>query len=226
MPHRDISLAIFLIVEEALRFAWNLMRTKPRTGFNLIDAHEDEITHELRERLYNEVFNKHIIDGFDRQLFMVVVREAKVDNYNGGSIDKMPDMIIMLWDDTSQYIPSQDGIFIECKPVDHEHSLVTHYCKKGISRFVVGDYAWTMTSALMIGYVSNGYNISSNLSNAFKKIVSEIKTIDYPCSYPQSIQNVNHETVYVSRHLRNFQYVQTGQQAPPIAIHHLWLHRD
>jgi len=36
-----------------------------------------------------------------------------------------------------------------------------HYCDKGIIRFVRGDYAWAMRDALMVGYVTEGYSITT-----------------------------------------------------------------
>src|ERR1700687_2484805 len=88
-PHPPISLSIFLRVEEALCAAWELLRTKPRVGFNLKTAAEDIITHELYETLYDRVFDKGLIEGFDRQLFTIGTRESKVRNYNRANLDKM-----------------------------------------------------------------------------------------------------------------------------------------
>ena len=83
LPHPRISLSIFLVVEEALCVAWDYLRTRPRPGFNLLSAVEDVVTQELYERLYDDVFNKGVVDGFDRQLFPDITREPKVRNYDG-----------------------------------------------------------------------------------------------------------------------------------------------
>ena len=146
LPHRSIPPAVFIIVEKAISVAWQLMKINPRPGFDLQDASEDKITHELYERLCDEVYNKGIVNGFNHQLFMIPVREPNIRNFNKASLDKMPDLRVQLFD-LDVFMPSQDGIFIECKPVDSNHSISTHYCNKGIIRFVCGDYAWAMTSA-------------------------------------------------------------------------------
>lgn len=225
LPHPPISLPVFLVVEEALCVAWGYLRTHPQSGFNLLSATEDVVTQELYERLYDDVFNKGVVDGFDRQLFPDITREPKVRNYNGSSIDKMPDMLIRLFD-RGVFIPSQDGIFIECKPVDPGHSIGVHYCGRGIIRFVRGDYAWAMTSALMIGYVLDGYSISPKLTKALEEREKEVHTIALPCLCKRSKLGKNNEVVYVSQHSRAFNYVETGQQAPAITLRHLWLRRD
>ena len=226
LPHPPISLPVFLVVEEALCVAWDYLRTHPRSGFNLLSEVEDVVTQELYERLYDEVFNKGVVDGFDRQLFTVVTRESKVRNYDGAKLDKMPDLLIGLSDRMNVFKLSQDWLFIECKPVDLGHSAGVHYCDKGIIRFVRGEYAWVMTSALMVGYIRNGYSISPKLTKALQKREKEVPTValPYPCN--RSKPGKNNEVVNISQHSRTFSYVETGQPAPAITLRHLWLRRD
>jgi len=225
LPHPPISLSIYLVVEEALCVAWDYIRTHPRSGFNLLSETEDVITQELYERLYDKVFNRGVVDGFDRQLFTDIIREPKIRSYDWFSLDKMPDMLIRLLNrDVDK--PSQDGLFVECKPVDSSHSTGVHYCDKGIIRFVRGEYAWAMTSALMIGYARDGYSILPKLTKALEEREKTVPTIAPPCPCQQSKPGKNNEVVHVSQHLRTFSYVETGQKAPAITLRHLWLRRD
>jgi hypothetical protein len=140
LPHPKISTSIFLVVEEALSAAWELLRIHPNPGFDLLNATEDVITYELYKRLYNDIFRKSVVQGFDRQLFTVVTRESKVSSYDGSHLDKMPDLLIGLVD-RNVFDFTQDWLFIECKPVDRDHSAGGHYCDKGIIRFIRGEYA-------------------------------------------------------------------------------------
>jgi hypothetical protein len=226
LPHPPISLSIFLVVEKALCAAWDSLRTNPRPGFNLLTATEDALTHELYERLYDSIFDKGVVEGFDRQLFTVVTREAKLRNYDGAKLDKMPDLLIGLSDRMSVYKYSQDWLFIECKPVDTVHPVGVHYCDKGIVRFVHGEYAWAMTSALMIGYTRRGFTISGKLVKALQARDKELPTITLPRACQRSKSGKNSEVVHISLHSRTFRYVETGQPAPDINIRHLWLRRD
>jgi len=225
LPHPPISLPIFLVVEEALCVAWDLLRTHPQPGFDLHSATEDVITSKLYQRLLDGVFNKGFVDGFDRQLFTTIAREGKVCNYDGSKLDKMPDLLIGLYG-RDVFKPSQDWLFVECKPVDISHSISVHYCGKGITRFVCGEYAWAMTDALMIGYARNGYTIASKLNKALNSPVKKWFTITapYPCKH--SKPGKNNEVVHISQHSRTFSYVETRQQAPAITLRHLWLRRD
>jgi hypothetical protein len=226
LPHPPISLPILLVVEEALRVTWERMRSRPRISFNLLTATEDVVTHELCERLSDEVYNKGIVSGFDRQLFTLPTRDAKVRNYNGTNLNKMPDLLVGFTDRLNVYKPSQDWLFIECKPVDYKHPVGTHYCDLGIIRFVRGEYAWAMTNALMIGYTRSGYTISPSLVNALKTRIKELHTIKLPCRCSRSKPGQYSEAVQLSQHTRTFNYVETGHQAPAITIRHLWLRRD
>lgn len=225
LPHPPISLPVFLVVENGIRAAWELMRTSPRADFDLLGSVEDEVTHELYERLYDEVFDKKVVEGFDRQLLTVVTRESKVRNYDGASLDKMPDLLVGLVDRPNVYRRSQDWLFVECKPVDSDHTVGKHYCGKGIIRFVRGEYAWAMTSALMVGYARAGYTIVPKLADALRAS-SDIVTLDYPVECPHSKRRPSSGRVYISRHARTFRYLETGQPADAIVIRHLWLKRD
>ena len=226
LPHPPIPLPVFLVVEMAVCAGWQILKTQPRAGFDLLTANEDQVTHELHEAVFNQVFDKGIVDGFDSQIFTVIVREPKLRNYNYSVLDKMPDLFIGLVNRPSGLMNTQDGLFIECKPVDLAHSAGKHYCDKGIIRFVRGDYAWAMTSALMIGYVRQSYTIVPKLSDALKVRMSAIPTLQEPHPCTESTSGLSHEVVHISQHRRTFIYVGTRDAVEAITIRHLWLRRD
>ena len=225
-PHPAISLRSLLVVELALCEAWRLMRDEPRGSFKLSEGEEDDVTLELHERLYDEVFCKSLIPGFNTEIFASIAREPKIRNFDRIHPDKMPDLFVQFVDRPIGVLYSQHGIFIECKPVDTAHTVGAHYCDKGIIRFIRGDYAWTMTSALMVGYAYSGYTILPKLHDALKLRKEKIPTLDtpYPCQHSQA--GPANEVVHISRHGRTFNYVENGKPAPAITIRHLWLKRD
>jgi len=225
LPHPAISLAVYLVVENGIRAAWDLMRNDPRNRFDLLRANEDIVTHELYERLYDEVFDNNVVEGFDRELLTAVSRESKLRTYDGGSLDRMPDLLFGLADRPGVFRKTQDWLFVECKPVDDAHSVGVHYCGKGIIRFVRGQYAWAMTSALMIGYVRSGYSISRNLTDALQ-VSTKVETLDLPYVCRYSSSGPASETVQISKHVRTFTYIETHKVAEAIMIRHLWLRRD
>ena len=226
LPHPPLSLAYVLVVEAAVQMAWRIVREKPRPCFDLRYAVEDAVTQELCEVLCNEVFAMGLVEGFDRDAFDIPNREPKVRNFNREHLDKMPDLLIRLVDRPDVALLSQDGLFIECKPVDRDHPAGSCYCDKGLIRFVVGDYAWAMTEAMMIGYAREGYTISPKLDDALRSRLGKISTLSLPTPCPDSEATSFSQPVHVSQHGRSFRYVETDTQAPDITIRHLWLRRD
>jgi hypothetical protein len=225
-PHPPLSLRSHLVVEAAICATWELMVNYGRMGFNLKTAHEDTVTHELYERLYDEVFDKGIVQGFDREIFASVRREPKVRNFNGDNPDKMPDLLVEFIDRPAGAMNSQYGLFIECKPVDRKHPAGSTYCDEGLIRFVRGDYAWAMQSAMMVGYAKEGYSLNPELSEA---LASErkvpIPVSSEPTGCPRTRASAFAEQVTVSKHQRTFNYVESNLPAGIIVIRHLWLKR-
>lgn len=232
-PHQEIHISSLLIIEQGLRKAWELLRNDVVPDFDLATAHEDTITNQFWQIIQNKVLKNNLVAGFTFELFNVV-REPKHPNYNGKKIDKMPDLVVYI-PDRKRIVdrPSDDGLFIECKPVDKQHTVGETYCDKGLSRFIVGDYAWTMPQAMMIGYASTGYTIRPKLHDALQEKSTanspkRIETSQYPspCPKPGSAGKRDCEAVHVTRHKRTFTYVETNEPAPEITLRHLWLKRD
>jgi len=227
LPHPEIPLSVILIIEEALRTAWEMLRNNPPKGFNLADAHEDIVTEKFLAIIVNEVLIDKTVQGFSKELFRVS-REEKHPNYNRRNPDKMPDLSIhLLADRPDVYFFAEDRLYIECKPVGAERTVGKHYCGKGLIRFVEGNYAWTMSQAMMIGYTQAGYSIIPKLQSALQERIA-MKTIQYPIPCPKSISQARSwcEAVHISCHERSFSYIETKQPAPPITLRHLWLRRD
>lgn len=226
LPHKPIPLALHLIVEDALRASWNRLRKHPPAGFLIGTAQEDVVTHELLKVLHGEIFDSEEVEGFTHDYFMPSVREAKWENFDGTRRDLMPDLLIGMIGRPKAGIPWQDWLFIECKPVGRKHPAGSAYCDEGLIRFVRGDYAWAMTSALMVGYTHQDYSITPKLYDALKARSTEIPTISHPQPCRRSKPTAISEATYLSKHGRTFNYIQTGAAAPPITIRHLWLKRD
>jgi hypothetical protein len=222
VPHPPISLACFLVVEEAICAAWEVLRVNPPTGFDIADANETEVNHQLHETLEDKIWRRDIVDGFNDELIRTICR-PEVRNYNGEHPDKRPDIVIKLVDIPEHVRPSQYGIFIECKPMDKDHSMVTHYCDRGISRFVSGDYAWAMTQAMMIGYVDSDAEPKARLQAALTTRQASVLPMGEPTNCALSEAAL---PVCITWHRRAFSYVENGQPAPPIMLRHLWLRRN
>jgi len=210
-PHPHIPERTLTLLCQVIEEAWHLLKQHPPDNFDINTALEDTITEILVEILEDTLRQKAVIPGFNTQLFGSVERDVKRTNYNKTHPDKMPDILFHL---NREHLPiksSQDGLYVECKPIDKNHSLRSAYCEKGVIRFVNGDYAWAMQEALMIGYLRNKKtysDLSPHLSeNQYNKSKFAINKANKTC---------------VSNHNRHFT-CYTKAKPGSIKVHHLWL---
>lgn len=225
LPHTPYPEATLRIIEQAIAEAWRIIRETPEGDFDIETADEDRITLELTNCVMDNVLASGAVAGFTADLF-VVGREGKFASFDGSHLDKMPDLNIWIRRDAIESFPSNDRLFVECKPVDRDHPVGGAYCDKGIMRFVKGEYAWALTQGMMVGYASSGYEMPHKLEKALKERCHTLKTTGEvrPCSVTKATGYT--QQVHTTSHQRGFVYPQIGKKAPPITIRHLWLIRN
>lgn len=216
LPHPKIPQRTVLLLCKVIKRAWHLLEEMPPSGFIFQSADEDTITQVLVDEIIESRLRKSgEVDGFNCALFGKVTREPKIANFDKKHPDKMPDIFFDLKRDRLPTISNQDGLFVECKPVDLKHPILSCYCKKGLMRFVNGDYAWAMQDALMVGYVKGNYSFKKLASVLNGEKSSALKTADH--------STVNEYSIYYSSHKREFEWLENNGQACPIHVSHLWL---
>lgn len=225
MPHEPLGERWLLVVHAAVTAAFVIIREH---GFDLRKAGENAITNKLEEVLRNDLLNRGTVEGFDKQFFGPVTRGSEVENYNGQKISKKPDLVFHLQRENILWDQRQDALFAECKPVDKDHSLNANYCavgtdRTGIERFVIGDYAWAMEEAFMIGYVRDDFAVHPHLAAALqdKARRSKLGNPTSPVSIGLMIGGGDPPVLYQTIHQRSFIW-RNGQPATPIAVGHSW----
>ncbi len=221
-PHPPLDIRIILVAEQAIRKAWQILKVEPPEGLNLSNAIEKDITIALLD-IIEKLRAAKIVDGFNNEVFETLTREGNIVNYDGMHPDKEPDLIFRLIEIRSNTEKVQDGIFVECKPIDKNHPVGSTYCKNGLTRFLNGDYAWAMQSGMMIGYANKAYTISPKLTTPLNNNKKEYNTKKEPYICPRSQKLNDKPAVYITRHERTWRYPQNGSKAPNIQIRHLWL---
>lgn len=224
LPHPPVPLRVILTVHLALIKAFELLRANPPEGFILSTAREDDITQQLYTILEDRLLQTKEVDGFDRRRIGKVERAPEVTNYDGTHRAKKPDLVLVLMKREHLAVQSsQDAIFAECKPVDKAHSVEAHYCDKGISRYVSGEYAWAMQEGLMIGYARAGRTISKDLApvlagSRHKDFGSPSAPVVVNCSGAPS----NVEALQSTLHQRGFTWPGDSGKACEIRVFHSW----
>lgn len=215
LPHPLIPQRTFLLICIVIRRAWRLLEEEPPANFLLHSADEDTITQVLVEIIENRLRKSGDVNGFNCALFGKVTREPKITNVDKKHPDKMPDIFFDLKRDRLPILSDQDGLFVECKPVDHKHPILSCYCKKGLTRFVKGDYAWAMQDALMVGYVKDRYSFIELAS-----VLDGRKSAALNTTYHSAVDKY---AIYRSSHIRDFEWPGSRGLACPISVAHLWL---
>lgn len=216
LPHPKIPQRTVLLLCEVIKKAWQLLEEKPPSNFILQCANEDTITQVLVDEIIeNRLRKSGEVDGFNCALFGKVIREPKITNFDKKHPDKMPDIFFDLKRDRLPILSNQDGLFVECKPVDHKHPIFSCYCQKGLIRFVNGDYAWAMQDALMVGYIKGDYSFKKLASVLDGKKSAVLKTANHFA--------VDEYAIYRSNHNRTFEWPESRGNACPISVAHLWL---
>lgn len=222
-PLPDLPQGVKLVILSALRTAWaSLQRDEPdlTTG-----ADETRITFCLQEIL-NELRThpETEVEGFSASLFETVTREGAEVNFNGSSVQKQPDLVIRM---RNLHPGIQDSLrwaaVLECKIVSRSHP-VSRYCKEGISRFVEGDYAWAMPSAMMVAYARDSETVPKSLMPHLAKHQESSDDPYCTCDLPMPWAELSgsEPVVYASSHERRWKHMN-GALPGPIEILHLWL---
>jgi hypothetical protein len=199
-----------------------LLRTEPPSGFDLATAKEDIVTVHLQHVVENRLRKTGEVPGFNQRSFGRLWREPKVVSYDMRHLDKMPDMIFHLNRDSLTVLSTEDGLFVECKPVDKAHPAGQDYCDAGVRRFVDGEYAWAMQDAMMVGYSRDGRTIADHLVPALAQRHARLGVKSAPStlasSHPSSLAAALHRSV----HGRSFPWPGAWGRACAIRIYHSW----
>ena len=225
LPHPVIATRLLLVAHAAFVQGFTMLRAAPPVGFVLATALEKDITRQLKDILANDLLPSGSVPGFNKVYFSYVVRDAELTSYDGKHPDKKPDIVLGLQRPDGAYvIADQDCLFIECKPVDAAHPLTSEYGLEGIRRFVEGEYAWAMESAVMLAYVRGNSTISQHLKSNLKKNRNDSRfgKPTSPRKVPGSLSGPKYDALRFTKHRRSFNWPANGRSATPITIVHSW----
>jgi hypothetical protein len=226
LPHPPLGLPVILLIRRVLLRAFEKLAERE---FPLATELEDRITEQLFNVIENDLRQSGEIKGFTTRAYDRVVRHAQVTDYAGVRLAKTPDLSFKLRNDETEprlALSSHEALFVECKPVDNDHSAGSDYCDKGLLRFVNGDYAWAMERALMIGYVRHGRTIAKHLIPTMEetKRRTSLRVVELPraLELPSACSTDTCEALHVSEHERGFPWPDGKGAATDIVVYHSW----
>lgn len=219
-PYPKYHDGIMVTIEDAIKTAWTTIKFK---GI-ILSGNEDEITLELQDALQN-MMDTGGRNGFNRKTFQKIVRGGNFKNYDGKHINKQPDLVFQLIEFRPGLTSSlHDAIFAECKIIGDGKSIVD-YIRKGVRRFVDGEYAWAMPYSMMLAYVRDTSTLPSALESSYKRNKDKSKitkcapkknTIEC-CKLSKTVPKT-----YVTIHSRKWIHPEHGVP-DDIEIRHIWL---
>lgn len=233
LPHPPLDMRFLLGIEEGIRVAWKSIIANATKHAYMISKNckEIDITVDLEFELDKTLAAK-TCRVFTDEHFIAPKRGTESVSYDGQKLEKRPDLVFSLKArrpglDFGHY----DAVFAECKILDNNSSKnLGLYVKDGLSRFVIGDYAWTMPQSMMIGYLRTSQELPEGLSRYFlkQKTGGEFNSKVYnllgePVMCPRSNAR-NLYRVCRTVHSRSWGYPPDGKRKPgDITIRHLWL---
>jgi hypothetical protein len=219
-PFPDLPACAKPIIVEAIHAAWQrIVEHADRSGGRLSDENEDVLTTRLEQTLYDIQTEPDHPSGFSASIFQEVVRDAAVTNYDDSSLKKRPDLTFRLQPSLPDVVQSPNyGLFVECKLVGPKRKL-SKYCKHGLLRFVVGEYAWAMPCGMMVGYACEGFTVESKLIRHLKSMRGTSMNLRFLPRPAPTLSRVS--TVFESGHGRTWR--RDGKSHGDITVLHLWL---
>lgn len=184
---------------------------------------EEEVTEKLRSAV-DGIMRGESVKGFNKTKYESIVRGAKVERFDGTGIDKAPDLTIRKQNIQPGLVDTHfQALFIECKLIEKEKTPLL-YIKKGINRFVIGDYAWAMPQALMLAFVRDGKTLPDGLMDFFEnnktnKVVNSCKPKRNVCKV--AFKLCASQNAYLTIHNRS--WVHAKGKPGDINIYHAWL---
>lgn len=227
LPYPRFSGTHIALIENAIREGWQLLLADPQAYQCDLKHHREDIITDALVRVINvarDVDESGQIFSQLAETFQPIRQNSGYRNAEG-TIIKSPDFafhpIIRRPGLSAEYF----ALFIESKVIDtHDGKQQSTglYFRKGVSRFLSGEYAWAMPQGMMIGYVRDGADCLESMNYYLRGKKTQIKhgVVRQPkyAKPPNPIPKV-----VVTMHERSAPEGSPRKPVGHIEIRHLWL---
>lgn len=221
-PH-EVPPGLLRAAEAALCKAWGEIH-QPARGLRCdpSTAPEDQITFALQRSLLDTLYDEpNTIPLFSKEHFTAVERGAEVPSWDEKTIKKKPDLVFRLGS-TRPYRARHEvyGIFAECKLIEPGKGIDL-YCRDGLKRYVIGEYGWSMQSALMFAYVRGCDTTPDDLGKYLLRRQAQFSVLGVGAERPCCDERCEAKAID-TKHDRPGVDAGGGRLAGPIHLTHLW----
>lgn len=226
LPYEKLGDLHIRAVEQAIRTAWkNLVTHQAIHEIDLSTAIEVTISERLI-RIIDLIRRQDppLIPAFS-EYFETPQPDSALRNYKNDEID-YPDFVFRLKLNNKPGLNGlYFGLFVEAKLLTNGSQTVGLYVRKGLKRFIDGEYAWAMPHAMLLGYKRSTTQqlpqaLDSHFSKSGNSAKFEVKSNGAKvCKYTRG-----QPSAYSTIHGRDtWNYIETGDSPGDIEIIHLWL---
>jgi hypothetical protein len=225
VPYPDFLRDDKKAIEAALRIAWERLPSEAASeGKHLASLPEVEIT-ELLKKVLDTLLDETSSPApeFSSGRFETVIRGGEIRDHTGMLLEKRPDLVFRYSGAKKPGVMYREhhGLFVECKIIDATHPERL-YGQHGIRRFVSGEYAWVMPSAMMVAYVRNNSTVLNCLVPHLRKVEFDDEYRVKALPVIRDGEDSQATPIYVSKHARP-DVKAFGSSPGDIEIAHLWL---
>jgi hypothetical protein len=221
--HRPLHERVLVAIEIALRRAWKELLNECTVRYALQNGNEKEITKLFRERLERIRVRARNRLGYNCSVFERPHVDAEYSNYTDAKAER-PDLVFHLSGRPRPGVVDSlyDGLYVECKIIDNGSRSIGEYCRKGVKRFVDGDYGWRMPQGMMCAYVRTTQRLPIALEIHFVRSGVAAPLCLVSTSLSKSTLTRQKPPIYISVHARPWTFPD-GSSPGNISVQHLWL---
>lgn len=233
MPYSDFSDLQIVAIEAGLRLAWGEAIAKQAAhGVSFASATEEEISVVLFSVLGTLASQPGgPLEGLLGH-FQMPIPESTLPSHITPTPAQLPlastrgkgrpDFAFRPWDSPPGYNPAYFAFFVEAKLIERSKPM-SLYAGLGLTRYVTGAYASSMSQGMMLGYMrTTGQHLPQHLQKHFDRL-GNAQAYGYPNPVKACTFSLSWMRMHESTHGRTGYYIRTLAPAGPIRIFHLWL---
>ena len=168
----------------------------------------------VNEVKLNSLMESHLPSIVEREVnlnnkIVTIIRGPDSINFDGTRLELNPDFRVIMRDKFHRKF----FVTIEAKIVDKTKLAMTNYCHEGIERFVIGNYAWDVSKAIMIAYVRDSSTICKRLTAHLEEGSPPNSDVFAVQEMPTAVEEVDGDVSF-TRHNRDFEYIHRQNDIP------------
>lgn len=222
-PFPPFPKVILNAVVKATRRAWLPIAEEERACGDGERRNEVQLNAELAIEM-DALRRLELVRDFTPDIFETPTPDAPTRNFSGERIGPRPDITIRIRSLRPALAnPMVDTVFIECKCLGEGLNLGPYF-KKGMRRFIDGEYGWAVQQAIMVGYLETDQVLPDDLEKRLVRNGQDIGMNLVLDDKRRTVRPSGQGYLAFTRHQRIWRH-QNDDLPGDIELLHVWLSR-